>query len=341
MAAQPSLKDRRVLVTGAAGFIGNEVCRQLRSAGAHVTAIDNLVNGKPDNLADLTGIDFRKVDIRDMAAMREALTGQSLVLHLACLGVRHSIHAPLENHEVNATATLQLLEAARGLDIARFVYVSSSEVYGTAQTAPMTEQHPTWPMTVYGAAKLAGERYTDAFWRTYRYPTTVVRPFNAFGPRSHHEGDSGEVIPKFLLRALCGQPLMVHGDGKQTRDFTFVGDTAAGIIACASSERTIGETVNLGSGKEVTVNDLAEIVARVTQQNALTVEHGPDRPGDVRRLIADITKARSLFGFETRIGLEEGLRRLLDWYRSLGKPLTELLAEENPVNWVAPQKAGR
>lgn len=338
---QTALKDRRVLVTGAAGFIGNEVCRQLLAAGAHVTAVDNLVNGKQENLADLKGIDFRGIDIRDLAGMRMAMQGQQLVLHLACLGVRHSIHAPLENHEVNATATLQLLEHARSIGVDRFVYVSSSEVYGTAQTAPMTEQHPTWPMTVYGAAKLAGERYTDAFWRTYRYATTVVRPFNAFGPRSHHEGDSGEVIPKFLLRALCGRPLLVHGDGLQTRDFTFVGDTAAGIIACASSERTIGETVNLGSGREVTVNDLAALVARVTQRNDVTVEHGPDRPGDVRRLIADIGKARALFGFESRIGLEEGLRRLLDWYRSLGRPLTALLDEENPVNWVAPQQAGR
>jgi UDP-glucose 4-epimerase len=337
----PQLTGRRVLVTGAAGFIGNEVCRQLLAAGARVTAIDNLVNGKRENIADLADIDFRRIDIRQATEMQAALAGQSLVLHLACLGVRHSIHAPMENHEVNATATLNMLELARAAGVERFVYVSSSEVYGTTRVAPMTEQHPTWPMTVYGAAKLAGERYTDAYWRTYRYPTTVVRPFNAFGPRSHHEGDSGEVIPKFMLRALCGRPLMVHGDGHQTRDFTFVGDTAAGIIACAGSDRTVGETINLGSGREVTINDLAQLVGRVTQINDLTIEHGADRPGDVRRLIADVAKARDLFGFETRTGLEEGLRRLLDWYRSLGRPLSELLAEENPVNWVAPQPAGR
>lgn len=337
---QAEYKGRRVLVTGAAGFIGNEVCRQLVAAGAQVTAIDNLVNGRTENIADLSGLDFRAVDIRDLAAMRAAMEGQSLVLHLACLGVRHSIHAPLENHEVNATATLQLLGMAQELGLERFVYISSSEIYGTARTAPMTEQHPAWPMTVYGAAKLAGERYTDAYWRTYRFPTTIIRPFNAFGPRSHHEGDSGEVIPKFLLRALCGRPLLVHGDGSQTRDFTFVGDTAAGILACAGSEKTIGETVNLGSGKEVTINALAELVARIAQQNALTIEHGPDRPGDVRRLIADIGKARSLFGFEARVSLEDGLRQLLAWYRSLGRPLEELLAEEHPVNWVAPQRAG-
>ncbi|MBI2383232.1 MAG: SDR family NAD(P)-dependent oxidoreductase [Gammaproteobacteria bacterium] len=331
-----SLRGLNVVVTGGAGFIGNEVCRQLVSAGANVTAIDNLVNGKMDNLADLRGsaFSFHQADIRDVDRMSELLRSRDLVLHLACLGVRHSIHAPIENHDVNATATLRLLELARGNEVGRFVYVSSSEVYGTAQTAPMSEQHPLWPMTVYGAAKLAGERYTDAYWRTYRYPTTVVRPFNAFGPRSHHECDSGEVIPKFLLRALCGSPLLVHGDGRQTRDFTFVADTAAGIIACATSPHTLGETINLGSGREISINDLANAVAAVVGSGDLSIEHGPDRPGDVRRLLADVSKARTLVGFQAQVGIEEGMRRLLNWYRSLDVPLTTLLAQERPVNWV-------
>lgn len=333
----PAIKDKRVLVTGGAGFIGNEVVRQLVAGGARVTALDNLVNGKRENLADVSTAQHRLIvgDLRDLDTVTKCVDGQDAVIHMACLGVRHSIHAPLENHEVNATATLRLLEVAKLKAVARFTYVSSSEVYGTAQTAPMTEQHPCWPMTVYGAAKLAGERYTDAFWRTYRYPTTVVRPFNAFGPRSHHEGDSGEVIPKFLLRALSGKPLIVHGDGEQTRDFTFVADTAAGIIACALSEKTVGETINLGSGAEVTVNALAELVRKVTARNQVTVEHGADRPGDVRRLIADIAKARRLIDFKTSVGLEAGLVKLLDWYRSLDVSAEQLLADEQPINWAA------
>lgn len=337
MTMGPAIKDKRVLVTGGAGFIGNEVVRQLVAGGARVTALDNLVNGKRENLADVSTAQHRLIvgDLRDLDTVTKCVDGQDAVIHMACLGVRHSIHAPLENHEVNATATLRLLEVAKLKAVARFTYVSSSEVYGTAQTAPMTEQHPCWPMTVYGAAKLAGERYTDAFWRTYRYPTTVVRPFNAFGPRSHHEGDSGEVIPKFLLRALSGKPLIVHGDGEQTRDFTFVADTAAGIIACALSEKTIGETINLGSGAEVTVNALAELVRKVTARNQVTVEHGADRPGDVRRLIADIAKARRLIDFKTSVGLEAGLVKLLDWYRSLDVSAEQLLADEQPINWAA------
>jgi UDP-glucose 4-epimerase len=331
------LRDKRILVTGGAGFIGNEVARQLSAAGARVTVLDNLVNGKRENLADVPSAQCRLMvgDLRDAEIVAEAIDGQDAIIHMACLGVRHSIHAPLENHDVNATATLRLLELAKLRGVARFTYVSSSEVYGTAQTAPMTEQHPCWPMTVYGSAKLAGERYTDAFWRTYRYPTTVVRPFNAFGPRSHHEGDSGEVIPKFLLRALSGKPLIVHGDGEQTRDFTYVADTAAGIIACALSDNTIGETINLGSGAEVTINALAELVRKVTGRNQVTVEHGADRPGDVRRLIADIAKAQRLVSFKASVDLEAGLTKLLDWYRSLDVSAEQLLADEQPINWAA------
>ena len=331
------LKGKRILVTGGAGFIGNEVARQLAAGGAHVTVLDNLVNGKRENLADVPTSQCTLLvgDLRDPDVVAKTIEEQDAIIHMACLGVRHSIHAPMENHDVNATATLRLLELAKLRGVARFTYVSSSEVYGTAQTAPMTEQHPCWPMTVYGSAKLAGERYTDAFWRTYGYPTTVVRPFNAFGPRSHHEGDSGEVIPKFLLRALSGKPLLVHGDGEQTRDFTYVADTAAGIIACALSDNTIGETINLGSGAEVTVNALPELVRKVTGRNQVAVEHGQDRPGDVRRLIADITKAQRLVAFKTSVSLEAGLAKLLDWYRSLDVSAERLLADEQPINWAA------
>jgi UDP-glucose 4-epimerase len=327
------VSGRDVLVTGGAGFIGNEVARQLVAGAAKVTVVDNFRNGKRENLADIGGLDVQAVDIRDRETMAALLKGKDLVLHLACLGVRHSIHAPLENHEVNATATLDLLEASRRLGVGRFVYVSSSEIYGTARTAPMTEDHPQYPMTVYGAAKLAGERYTDAYWKTYKYPTTVVRPFNAFGPRSHHEGDSGEVIPKFMLRAMAGKPLVIHGDGSQTRDFTFVADTARGIIAAGTHDSTIGETINLGNGREVTVKELAELIARTLPGRNIAVEYGPPRPGDVLRLIADSSKAQRLIGFQPQVSLKQGLERLRDWYQSSGRNPDELLADERTVNW--------
>ena len=311
--------------------------RQLIAAGASVTVVDNFRNGKRENLADIASdrLTVEAADIRDHDAVARLIQGRDLVLHLACLGVRHSIHAPLENHEVNATATLGLLELARAANVKRFATVSSSEIYGTARTVPMTEDHPQYPMTVYGAAKLAGERYTDAYWKTYGFPTTVIRPFNAFGPRSHHEGDSGEVIPKFMLRAMAGKPLIVHGDGLQSRDFTFVADTARGIIAAGTHPATVGETINLGSGTDVTIKDLAELIARVLPGRNINVEYGPDRPGDVRRLLADSSKARRLIGFQPQTSLRRGLELLRDWYQASGKDPADLLADEQTVNWKA------
>jgi UDP-glucose 4-epimerase len=322
------------VVTGGVGFIGSELVRQLAAAGGRVVVIDNLVNGKRRNLAGIDGqVTLLEQDIRDTAAYASVLRDASVVYHLACLGVRHSVHSPFENHDVNATGTLRLLEASRGAGVPRFVYVSSSEVYGTARWAPMNEDHPAFPCTVYGGAKLAGEAYTRAFHRTYNYPTVVVRPFNTYGPRSHHEGDSGEVIPKFLLRCLVGKPMVIFGDGTQTRDFTYVSDSARGIILAGTEPRAIGATINLGSGLEVAVNDLASTIARVAGRPDAAVVHDEPRPGDVLRLCADMSKARELLGYRVRVALADGLAQLLAWYRAQDMSPEELLREEVVRNW--------
>jgi UDP-glucose 4-epimerase len=247
--------------------------------------------------------------------------------------VRHSIHSPLENHEVNATATLTLLKAARFEGVKRFVYVSSSEVYGTAIQVPMTEEHPALPMTVYGSSKLAGECYTRAYYRTYGYQTVVVRPFNTYGPRCHHEGDSGEVIPKFLLRSMAGRPRVVFGDGTQTRDFTYVSDTARGIIVAGLADAAIGQTINIGSGFEISINALAEEIRVVLQRPDAPVVRDIARPGDVLRLYAETTKALQLTGFQPAVSLREGLHKLRDWYVGLGIAPEVLLEREIVRNW--------
>lgn len=331
-----SLSGQTIVVTGGAGFIGSMVVRLLLDSGATVRVVDNLVNGKRENLADIVNNDnltLNLVDIRDTASMKAVMDGADVVFNLACLGVRHSIHAPHENHEVNATATLHMLSAARDIGVKRFVYVSTSEVYGTARTVPMTEQHPTYPMTVYGASKLAGECYTRAFWETYHYPTVVVRPFNSYGPRSHHEGDSGEVIPKFLLRCMADKPLIIFGDGTQTRDFTFVEDSARGIMLAGISDKAIGETINIGSNHEITVNDLAEKVKSVTGKHDAEIIHDAPRPGDVLRLYADSSKAGDLLGFEPQVSMDEGLSRLKAWYDSQSLSAAEMLENEKVRNW--------
>jgi len=329
------VQNQRVLVTGGAGFIGSELVRQLAGRGFGVRVVDNLVNGRRENLDGVLdeSVELVVADVRDAKSMAPLLREVDIVFHLACLGVRHSIHSPVENQEVNASATLGLLNTARSVGVKRFVYVSSSEVYGTARTAPITEEHPTLPMTVYGASKLAGEAYTRAFWETYHYPTVVLRPFNAYGPRCHHEGDSGEVIPKFLLRCLAGKPMVIFGDGTQTRDFTFVGDTAGGILAAGLSEASVGQTINLGSGKEIQVRELAKTIAQVLDRPHAEVTHVEPRPGDVLRLLADSSKAKKLLRFEPTVTLRDGLARLRDWYVSQGKSPEKLLEQEVVRNW--------
>jgi UDP-glucose 4-epimerase len=326
---------RKMLVTGGAGFIGSELVSQLTSQGIYVIGVDNLANGRRENLQDLSESCYRLVvaDIRDEREMVSLMKDVEIVFHLACLGVRHSIHSPYENHEVNATATLKLLLAARTTGVNRFVCVSSSEVYGTALWVPMKEEHPTMPMTVYGASKLAAECYTRAFYRTYGYPTVVVRPFNTYGPHCHHEGDSGEVIPKFLLRCMAERPIVIFGNGNQTRDFTHVSDTARGILLAGLTDEAVGQTVNLGSGREVTVNDLAQEVKTVAGELDVPIVYDAPRPGDVLRLCADTTRARQLLGFEPEVTLHEGLIKLRDWYLRLGQLPEVLLEQEITRNW--------
>jgi UDP-glucose 4-epimerase len=229
---------------------------------------------------------------------------------------------------------LKLLVAARKAGVKRFLYTSTGEVYGIPRYAPVDEEHPNLPTTVYGASKLAGEAYTRAFYQTYGYPTVVVRLLNSYGPRCHHEGDCGEVIPKFLLRCMAGQPMVIFGDGSQTRDFTYVSDTARGILLAALSDETVGQTVNIGTGRPTSIQELAHEAAAVTGRSDADIVYDRPRPGDVVGLFyANTTKARKLLGFEARVSLRDGLAKLRDWYLSLGTPPETLLEHDILHNW--------
>jgi len=332
------LQDSTVLVTGGAGFIGSHLVDGLLSAGVgQVRVVDNFVNGRRENLAAALADPRTTVvvaDIRDRLAMPAVLEGVDFVFHLACLGVRHSLHDPVENHSVNAEGTLLLLQAALAAGVRRFVHVSSSEVFGTAQRTPMDELHPTWPETVYGGSKLAGEAYARAHFRTYNMPVVVARPFNTYGPRSHFEGDSGEVIPRTIVRSLCGRPALVFGDGEQTRDFMHVSDTARGLIALATCEEAVGQTVNLGSGAETTINDLVTAIHWSVGPDCGGVEWLEDRPGDVRRLLVDDTLMRTLTGFQPEVRLEDGIAELVWWFANRPESPQEMLAAIEDRNWV-------
>jgi UDP-glucose 4-epimerase len=327
------------LVIGGAGFIGSSLVRELAAQGP-VRVFDDMSTGRHDNIANVGGVDFVDGSILDEAALARALTDVSVVYHLACLGVRHSIQHPLANHAVNAFGTLKVLEEARRQRRSRVVYVSTSEVYGSAQRVPMTESHPTWPHTVYGSAKLAGEAYTRAYHRTYGLETVVIRPFNAYGPRSHHEGDSGEVIPKFVIRAMNRLPALVFGDGHQTRDFTFVSDTARAIAKAGTAPEAVGETINVGSGSETSILELATFVAKATGRTDLEPEFNPPRPGDVLRLHADSSKARRVLSWQPEVSLTEGLGLLLAWHAEQRTNWAAALAEDVAHNWTAAEPTG-
>lgn len=332
------LDGARIVVTGGAGFIGSHLVDALLNDRnpAAVTVVDNLTNGSESNVQHWHG-DHRFAltvsDIRDRAAMDAVCAEADIVFHLACLGVRHSLHSPEENHAVNAEGSLTVGLAARDAGVRLLVHVSSSEVFGTAQYAPMDERHPTWPETVYGAGKLAGEAYSRAMYRTYGVPTIVARPFNTYGPRSHHEGDSGEIIPRTIVRLLGGTAPVLFGTGEQTRDFMHVLDTAAGLIALAECNRAVGETVNLGTGREVSMRSLCDLISEAVGRPDLVPEVLPDRPGDVRRLIVDNRRMTELTGWGPTREFSVGIKDLVEWFRTCGTSPEELLDQVSATNW--------
>ena len=329
-------KNKRILVIGGAGFIGSELSSQIANNCKELTIIDNLVNGKFKNIENLLSdkVNFKNIDIRNYDEITAVMKNIDIVFHLACLGVRHSIHSPRENHDVNATATLEILKIAKNNNIEKFIYISTSEVYGNNVIIPISEAHSTLPATVYGAAKLAAEAYCRAYWDTYNSNIVIIRPFNSFGPNSHHEGDCGEVIPKFMLRSFAEKSLIIHGDGNQTRDFTFVSDTARGILLGGVNNLAIGKTINIGYGNEVSINELAVLVRDTVGTSNSKIIHSDPRPGDVKQLFSDNTLAHNLLNYHPEISLKKGLLLLKKWYMKDRDNIKNLLLDELEVNWV-------
>jgi UDP-glucose 4-epimerase len=330
---------RRCLVTGGAGFIGSHLVDHLVAENWAVTVLDDFSTGTRANLSEAQSRgDLRIVQgsILDPRAIEAAMAGSDLVFHLAVQCVRRSLGEPLSNHEVNATGTLNVLEAARRRRIGRFIYCSSSEVYGNCGREPLVESMTVCePATVYGAAKLAGEHYAKAYWQTYGLPTIVVRPFNAYGPREHTSGDLAEVIPRFVIRVLNGLSPVIFGTGGNGRDFTYVTDTVRGIALATSCDALVGRAVNVAYGEMVTVRQVAEAIARLCGRTGLAPRFIEPRPGDVRALQADTRLARETLGFAAKVGLEEGLRRYIDWFRAI-HPDPAALLEDDIRNWRLP-----
>ncbi len=333
------MTGRTVLVTGGAGFMPSHLVDVLVDRGNKVVILDNFVKGTDENIARHLNSDTVKIvrkSIMDVDAVKEAMEGVDVVIHCATLGLRESIHDPMIVHEVNTTGTLNLLQEANaeGSTVNRFIYISSSEALGSAEEVPMPENHPYLPMTVYGASKAAAELYTMAYLRTYDMPVMVIRPFNMYGPRGNYKGVHGEVIPRFILRALAGKSPVVMGDGSVTRDFSFVTDIAAGIVDAAQYDELIGDTIQIASGQETSIKEIAEAVLVATGQTDLQIEYVPeDRPGDVLRHCASIEKAQKLFNYKPQHTLEEGIAEFIEWIKEQDIDIEKEVEAMKIKNW--------
>jgi UDP-glucose 4-epimerase len=305
-----------VLVTGGAGFIGSHLVAALVERGEKVRVLDNLSTGKLANLAPWRDqIEFIEADLIDPAAVEQAVQGVDCVFHQAALAsVPLSLKAPLDTHATCATGTLVLLDAARRAGVRRLVYAASSSAYGDQPFSAKRESDLPMPLSPYGAAKLAGEYYCQAFAAAYGFEAVALRYFNVFGPRQDANSPYSAVIPLFVTALLQGRRPIIYGDGTQSRDFTYVGNVVQGNLLAARAAGVSGRVLNIAMGQST---NLLELLSRLQQLLGTSIQplFEPARPGDVHDSLADITLARRLLGYAPTISFEEGLRLSLDYYR--------------------------
>jgi nucleoside-diphosphate-sugar epimerase len=305
-----------VLVTGGAGFIGSGLVRSLAGDGHAVRVLDDLSTGRLENLEGVDGdVELLEGDVRDPAAVAKAVAGAEVVHHLAALpSVARSVADPRASHQVNVDGTLHLLLAAVEAGVGRVVYASSSSVYGDTPVLPKHEDMPVSPRSPYAAAKLAGEAYCRAFARVYPLQTVCLRFFNVFGPRQDPASPYAAVVPRFVTRMLAGEPAEVTGDGRQTRDFTFV-DNAVGAcrLAAVAGPEAVGEAMNVGCGDRISVLDLVALVNDLLDDPVDPV-FVPARPGDVRDSQAAVAKAERLLGYRPLVPVGDGVAATVRWF---------------------------
>ena len=310
------------VVTGGAGFIGSHLVERLLAdhPSATIRVFDNFSTGAMGNLAFAPGagerLEIVRGDIRDLAAVERVVQGASVIFHQAAMrSVPRSVADPLGANEHNVTGTLHVLEAARRAGVPRVVYASSSSVYGDRPELPKREDQPPAPISPYAVSKAAGEQYAAVWTRLYGVETVGLRYFNVFGPRQDPASEYAAVIPRFILWALRGAPLEVHGDGRQSRDFTYIDNVVDANVLAARAPKASGEAFNVGCGNRVS---LLDIIARLERLlgHRLERRHAPGRAGDVPHTLADIGKAQRLLGYEAGVDFDEGLRRTVDYFKT-------------------------
>ncbi len=306
----------RYLVTGAAGFIGRSLAAALLARGDSVRGVDNFSTGKRHNLLGLEAMEFLEGDLADPDLAARACNGVEIVFHEAALpSVPRSVADPLSTNVACVDATLQLLVAARAAGVRRVVYAASSSAYGDTPTLPKHEQMPPNPISPYAVAKLTGEYYMRSFARVYGLETVCLRYFNVFGPHQDPTSQYSGVLAVFCRRMLAGQVPVIHGDGEQSRDFTFIQNTVEGNLLAAHADAVSGQVMNLATGHRITLNQVVALLRELTGYDG-PVQHAEPRSGDIRHSLADITLARNLLGYQPSVDFREGLRRTVEWYRT-------------------------
>jgi UDP-glucose 4-epimerase len=307
------------LVTGVAGFIGSTLARAVLAQGGKVVGFDNFSSGKRENLADIQGrIDLHEADLLDLDALHQACRGVDFVFHEAAIpSVPRSVKDPLGNNRANVDGTLNMLVAARDAKVKRVIYAASSSAYGDTPTLPKHEDMSPNPISPYATAKLASEYYMTSFYRCYGLETVCLRYFNVFGPRQDPTSPYSGVLAKFITQMLKGDQPTIFGDGKQSRDFTFVDNVVdANLLACkAEAKEVAGRVFNVATARRTDLYQTFQILKKLTGYTG-DVKYADERAGDVKHSLADISRAEQHLGYKPKVDFEEGLRRTIEWYRS-------------------------
>jgi nucleoside-diphosphate-sugar epimerase len=306
-----SLKNSNVLITGGCGFIGSEVTKQLSELGSNVTVFDNLSSGKEEYIANLPNVTLVKGDQTNESQVNAAMKDQEYIINLTALPfIPDSYYYPKEFFDVNVSATITLLLAAKNQkNLKRFIHISSSEIYGSTRISPMTENHPTIPQSTYAVSKLAGERVAHTMHKEHEIPVVVIRPFNSYGPNITQP----YIIPE-IIQQLQKSNVLRLGNVNSKRDFTYVSDTARGMILSLITDGIIGETINIGSEKSVSIKDLAKIISKIMNKDIkIEIDSSRLRPNDVENLVCDYSKASRLLGWKPEISIETGLKNTIEW----------------------------
>ncbi len=311
------LKGKTIFITGGAGFIGSNLADELIKQGAKVVIIDNLVTGFRENLEEINGdFEFIEGDLNDDEAMKKAVEGVEIVFHEAALpSVPRSVENPADTHQACVNGTFNLLLKAKDAGVKRVIYAASSSAYGETLVLPKVETMRPEPLSPYAGAKLMGEYYCQVFSRVYGLEAIALRYFNVFGPRQNPSSQYSGVISRFVDALLGDKTPVIYGDGETSRDFTYIANVVDANIKAAQTSKGIGEVMNCANGERISLNELLNVLKNITGKQEVNASYEPERKGDVKHSQADNSRAVECFGYERKVGLEEGLIKTIEWWK--------------------------